>query len=148
MSDGLLRDERGVRRNVRKQRSEFFSKYHRTLPKKCYATDIDFLEYRVINSEMRPVCILEEKEWHVIDSKLVEDNANFKIIKNVARQLKLPFWVVWWEAKGAIERCESCGNIIEDGRYLNKAKIWDTSESKDDIVVVTPEELEELIVKL
>ena len=96
--NGLPRDKRGVRIDVRGGKriaDRIFSKWHRNLDSKCYVTDIDFLEYRIIGNEIFFKAIFEVKEWHVTQPKYLEKNANFKAIKKLCKDMGIPFYVIW-----------------------------------------------------
>jgi len=98
MKNDLPRDERGVRIDVRggeRTVDTAFSRWHRKLNRCCYVTDIDFFEYRISGDTIIPKAIFEIKDWHVTQSKYIEDNANFKAIKKLCEISRVPFYVIW-----------------------------------------------------
>jgi len=135
--DGLPRNGRGVRIDVRGGKrtvDKIFSKWHRTLERRCYVTDIDFLEYRISENEIILKAIFEVKEWHVTQPKYIEENANFKAIKKLCEILKLPFYVIWCKFEGDVPI---------------RFKIWDVfNESKSQAKEVTPDQLRQFIESL
>ena len=135
--NGLPRDERGVRIDVRggeRKVDKIFSKWHRKLRRSCYVTDIDFLEYRIIENNIVLKAVFEIKEWHVTQPKYIEESANFKAIKKLCKTLELPFYVIW---------CK-----FEDDKPI-KFKIWDVfNESKSQAKELAPDQLKEFIENL
>jgi hypothetical protein len=130
----LPRDIKGIRLDVRGDRDLVFNNWHRgNLGRNCYVTDVDFLEYRFIDGELILKCIFEVKEWHVINPKYVEDCANFKAIKKLAKNAGVPFYFVWYEKKG-------------DGIKL--FKLWDTDKSKDNAVEMNPDDFKKFVEEL
>lgn len=133
----LPRNRRGVRVDVRGQRDLAFSEWHRkNLPRGCYVTDVDFLEYRFdANGEIILKAILEVKEWHVIQPKYIEENANFKAIKKLCEMLHLPFFVIWYDKN-------------EEGKITN-FKLWDVfKQKKEDAKIMSPDELKKFLGKI
>lgn len=130
--DSLPRDKRGVRIDVRggeRRVDRVFSAWHRkNLPAWCYMTDIDFLEYRIVNGTYVPKAIFELKEWHVTQAKYLEDNANYKVIKELCRRLGIPFYVVWVEMEEEKPKRFKVWDVFNQPK--EKAKEMDPDEFK------------------
>jgi len=132
----LPRNKHGIRIDVRGQRDLAVSEWHReNLPRWCYVTDVDFLEYRFESGELVLKAILEVKEWHVVQPKYIEENANFKAVRKLCESLRLPLFVIWYDKD-------------ERGKPI-KFKLWNVfKEEKDDAKIMTPEELKTFIEEL
>lgn len=97
-NNGLLRDDRGVRQEVRggkRTSDKIYSAWHRTLHPKAYYTDIDGLEYSIHNNEIKLRAIYDIKEWHVIQRKYLEENASFRAMKKLSDLVNIPFYIIW-----------------------------------------------------
>jgi len=132
----LPRNRRGIRIDVRGKRDLAVSEWHRAnLPRWCYVTDVDFLEYRFEKGEIVLKAILEVKEWHVVQPKYIEENANFKAIRKLCESSSMPLFVIWYDK-------DKSGKII-------KFKLWNVfKEKKDNAKIMTPEELKTFIERL
>lgn len=111
MHDDLTRDQFGKRTDKTGKRDLRFNNWHREyLDKKCYATDIDFYEYRIENGEFKPKAFLEIKQAHVRQKKYL-CGANSKAIFFLAQKLSIRFFIILYELKdsetlGCPEECE------------------------------------------
>ena len=129
----LPRNRRGIRIDVRGERDLAVNEWHReNLPRWCYVTDVDFLEYRFEKGELVLKAVLEVKEWHVTQPKYIEENANFKAVCRLCELSGLPLFVIWYDKD-------------ERGR-ITKFKLWNVlRERKDDAKLMTPDELKAFI---
>ena len=126
--NGLPRDNKGIRIDVRGNRDLAFNNWHRdNLSHSCYVTDVDFLEYRIIENKIILKAIFEVKEWHVTEPKYIEKCANFNAIKQLAEIAKIPFYFLWY---------------LKDGENsIEKFKLWNVfSQEKQDAKEMSPEE--------
>ena len=100
MQDGLTRDEFGKRTDKTRERDLTFNNWHRKyLSNKCYATDIDFYEYRIDkNGSIVPKAFLEVKQSHVKQKKYL-CGANSKAIFLLAKKLGIRFFIILYELK-------------------------------------------------
>ncbi|MBP1911485.1 hypothetical protein [Thermococcus stetteri] len=97
LRDGLTRDATGKRTDKTNKRDLTFSKWHRKfLSRKCYATDIDFLEYRIENGEIIPKALIEAKQSHVRQKKYL-CSANTKAVFNIAKKLGVRFFIILYD---------------------------------------------------
>ena len=135
MADDLPRDNRGVRLDVEKTRDLSFSSWHRTLPSFCFVTDVDFLEYRIVNGTFMLKALFEVKKGYVTDPKYVENNANFKAIKTLAQKAGLPFYHIWYKKDNYEDTTES----------IKKFLVWDTDKPRSTTVEKSLKEMEDFI---
>ncbi len=100
MYDGLSRDKSGKRTDKTGKRDLTFNYWHRKyLSNKCYATDIDFYEYRIErDGRFIPKAFLEVKQAHVIQKKYL-CGANSKAIFLLAKKLGIRFLIILYELK-------------------------------------------------
>jgi hypothetical protein len=133
----LPRDSKGIRLDVRGNRDLVFNNWHRkNIGRIYYVTDFDFLEYRFENRKLILKAIYEVKEWHVNSPKYIEENANFKAVKELCRLAKLPFYVVWYLKD-------------ENTQEIIKFKIWDVfNKPKNVSKEQTPEQMKNFIENL
>lgn len=73
-----------------------YSRDHRDkLPHYCLMTDIDSIEYRIINGEPRPVAIVELKGLTKHGVKEFFKTSQYRLEKYIASVLKIPFFIVY-----------------------------------------------------
>ncbi|HDH44767.1 MAG TPA: hypothetical protein ENG66_05185 [Thermococcus sp.] len=98
--NGLTRDAKGKRTDKTGKRDLTFSKWHRKyLSRKCYATDIDFYEYRINkNGQIIPKAFIEVKKSHVRQKKYL-CSANSRAIFHLAKKLGIKFFIILYELK-------------------------------------------------
>jgi len=95
--DGLTRDRYGKRTDKTGERDLVFSQWHRRyLSNRCYATDIDFFEYRIENGKIVPKAFLEVKQAHVRQKKYL-CSSNTRAILHIAQALGIPFFIILYE---------------------------------------------------
>ena len=99
-ADGLTRDSSGKRTDKTGTRNLTFNFWHRKyLSNKCYATDIDFYEYRIEkNGKFIPKAFLEVKQLHVKQKKYL-CSANSKAIYFLAKKAGVKFFIILYELK-------------------------------------------------
>jgi len=129
----LPRNWRGIRIDVRGKRDLAFNDWHRdNLPRWCYVTDVDFLEYRFKKGEIVLKAMLEIKEWHVVHPKYIEENANFKAVKKLCELSGLPLFVIWYKK-------DEKGNIV-------RFRLWNVfDEEKEDAREMASEEVRDFL---
>jgi hypothetical protein len=131
----LPRDENGVRRDVRdgdRLSDRAFSEWHRQFPnRRCYGTDIDFLEYRFENGVLVLKAVFDVKESHVEDTELLEENAGHKAYKKLAEFARIPFYVIWVK--------------LDVNGKITRFKIWNTSEPRAYSKEMSPDEMKNFI---
>lgn len=95
--DGLTRDSSGKRTDKTKERDLVFSQWHRKyLSNKCYATDVDFYEYRIVNGEFVPKAFLEVKKAHVRSRRYIL-SANVRAAYELSIRVGIKFFIVLYE---------------------------------------------------
>ncbi|NOX89038.1 MAG: hypothetical protein GXO77_08430 [Calditrichaeota bacterium] len=95
--DGLTRDASGKRTDKTGARDLTFSRWHRDfLSRRCYATDIDFLEYRIENGEFVPKAFIEIKKSHVKQKKYL-CSANTRAVLELARRAGIRFFIILYD---------------------------------------------------
>jgi len=96
-NDGLTRDITGKRTDKTGKRDLAFNYWHRKfLSNKCYATDIDFYEYRIINGTIEPKALIEIKQSHVKQKKYIA-SSNTVAMFVLARKAGVRFFIVLYE---------------------------------------------------
>ena len=96
-NDGLTRDEEGKRTDKTASRDLTFNNWHRKfLSNKCYATDIDFFEYRYAYGKPDPVAFLEVKQSHVKSKKYL-CSYNSKAIFLLSEKVEIPFFIILYD---------------------------------------------------
>jgi hypothetical protein len=96
-NDGLTRDLEGKRTDKTGERDLFFNNWHRhNLSKRCYATDIDFFEYRWESNEPKAKAFVEVKKAHVKQNKYIVSSNN-KAILNLCLKNGLKFLIILYE---------------------------------------------------
>ena len=136
---GILQSEKGlelIKLDSLEDRNLLYSEWHKKfLDRKCYATDIDFLEYRyeVVNGKrvIVPKALIVLQNWSITQPKFLEENSNFLGIKKFAENSKIPFYVVWYLDDGS-------GNI-------QKFKVWDTNKSRETATEMKQEEYKKFV---
>ncbi len=94
MKDGLTRDTQGKRTEKTHVRDLTFNDWHRKfLSNRCYATDIDFYEYRIENGKIVPKAILEVKQAHVRQKKYL-CSANTRALLTLAHRANIRFMII------------------------------------------------------
>ena len=139
MKYGILQSEKGlelIKLDSLEERNLMYSEWHKKfLDKKCYATDIDFLEYRyeIVNGKRVIVskALIVLQNWNITQPKFLEENSNFLGIKKFAENSKIPFYIIWYLDDGS-------GNI-------QKFKVWDTSKSRETAIEMKPEEYKKFV---
>jgi len=97
--DGLTRDIFGKRTDKTGKRDLTFNFWHRKyLSNKCYATDIDFYEYREIKGDFIPKAFLEVKQAHVKQKKYL-CGANSRAIFLLAHKIGIRFFIILYKLK-------------------------------------------------
>jgi len=98
--DGLTRDSFGKRTDKTGERDLTFNYWHRRyLSNKCYATDIDFYEYRIEkDGKFIPKAFLEVKQAHVKQKKYL-CGANSRAIFHLAKKIGIRFFIILYEVK-------------------------------------------------
>jgi len=117
-SEGLTRDKTGKRTDKTGKRDLSFSQWHRKfLGNQCYATDIDFLEYRIQpDGTILPKAFIEIKQAHVKQSKYL-CSTNTRAIWQVARQLGMRFFIILYK-------------LIDKESLKSEFWVWEVSEEK------------------
>ncbi len=97
LEDGLTRDESGKRTEKTGERSLFFSQWHRRfLSNRCYATDVDFYEYRIEGGIYEPKALIEVKRGHVRQARYLA-SPNIIALFTLARRADIRFMVILYE---------------------------------------------------
>ncbi len=95
--DGLTRDDWGKRTDKTGTRNLAFNYWHRKfLSNKCYTTDIDFYEYRIVSGKFQPKALVEVKQFHVKQKKYLA-SANIKALYELAKRANIRFFIVLYE---------------------------------------------------
>ena len=68
-----------------------YNNWHRTLPDRCYATNLDWLEFRIKSGKLTPVAVIEEKD----DRSNGIGKFQTDIMVQVAKSLGVPALVVY-----------------------------------------------------
>lgn len=129
--DGLTRDPYGKRTDKTGERDLLFSQWHRRyLSNRCYTTDIDFFEYRIINGEIVPKAFLEVKQSHVRQRKYIVTTNNKAILK-MAQQLGIKFLIVLYEPtikEQKMEELRKCNEQIEQVPPECTFYVWEVKD--------------------
>jgi len=100
------------RKEITNERPTDYSKWHRTLPDFCKVQDLDWIEYRIKDDELKIVAIIETGRWS--RTKFVGNQ--IKVTKHIAEKLGVPCFFVEY--------------IIKNGNSIFKVKDLDTEKER------------------
>ena len=93
-----------------------YNNWHRTaLPNWCYCTDVDFLEVRYVNGEMKIVAIIETKSGYSRLSDFQES-----VFEQLSKQSGIPWYVV--RHNESMTDFEVNGKRMNEGEYITWIK--------------------------
>jgi hypothetical protein len=151
LRNGLTRDESGKRTDKTGQRELVFNYWHRKfLSNKCYATDIDFYEYRIVKNNILPKAILECKRLHVKQKKYIS-SANTKALFILAKRAGIRFFIVLYEEACPIENEEDPPEFnfwVWEPKTIDDIDKYDERYFSEYFEKYTNEEFKELIENL
>ncbi len=105
-----------------------YNLWHYTLPRDCYAMDIDFIEMRNIGGKLTPVAIIETKYKNAEDIK----DYQREVLLSIAEKLDLPCYVVYHRIDIIKNRGDIIGFNVGSFEVLNlrtgKTKIYNPKE--------------------
>jgi len=118
VNDGLTRDSSGKRTDKTGTRDLTFNNWHRKyLSRRCYATDIDFYEYRYEDGDIIPKAFLEVKQSHVRQKKYIA-SSNVKAVYELARKSGLRFCIVLYK-------------IVDEEQLICDFWVWEIKNLSD-----------------
>jgi hypothetical protein len=90
------------------ERDLSYSKWHRLLPSRCYATNLDWIEYRYVNNVLKIVALIEEKSAGGTISE-----SQKSVMQQISKAINVPAYVVYHD-------CCKCLNHNKQWKFLRE----------------------------
>jgi len=146
MYDKLTRDSSGKRTDKTGKRDLTFNNWHRKhLGNRCYATDIDFYEYRIVNNNFIPKAFLEVKQLHVKHEDFIA-SANTRAIFELAQKANVRFFIILYKIED--EEQMLCGFWVWEIKSINDIDSYRKEEFQKFFKYYSNDEFKELLEKL